>query len=85
MLTRVRVVVALGAFAWDGALRAMAGAGHPTPRPRARFAHGAEANAGPHTLLGCYHPSQLNTSTGVLTRQMLDEVMDRARTLSERP
>ena len=85
LLSRVRVVVALGAFAWDGALRAMAGAGHRTPKPRARFGHRAEAHAGPYLLLGCYHPSQLNTSTGVLTRPMLDEVMDRARALSERP
>jgi uracil-DNA glycosylase len=85
LLSRVRVVVALGAFAWDGALRAIAGAGHRTPKPRARFGHGAEAHAGPYMLLGCYHPSQLNTSTGVLTRQMLDEVMDCARALSERP
>jgi len=83
LFSRVRVAVALGAFAWDGVLRAIAAAGHRTPRPRARFAHGAEASAGPYTMLGCYHPSQLNTSTGVLTRDMLDEVVRRARALSE--
>jgi uracil-DNA glycosylase len=84
LLARVRIVVALGAFAWDGALRAVADAGQRPPRPRPRFTHGAETKAGPFTLLGCYHPSQQNTSTGVLTRAMLDEVLNRARTLSER-
>jgi uracil-DNA glycosylase family 4 len=84
LLSRVRVVVALGAFAWEGVLRAIAAAGHRAPRPRVRFAHGAEMNAGPYTLLGCYHPSQQNTSTGVLTRDMLDEVLGRARRLSQK-
>ena len=42
-LDSTRVIVALGAFAWDGALRALAMAGHPVPRPRPRFGHAAEA------------------------------------------
>jgi uracil-DNA glycosylase len=82
LLQRVRVLVALGAFAWDGALRALALRGHPTARPRPRFAHGAEATIGPITLLGCYHPSQQNTFTGVLTPAMLDELLQRARLLA---
>jgi uracil-DNA glycosylase family 4 len=84
LLDGVRVLVALGAFAWDGALRAAAGLGHPTPRPRPRFGHGAEAKVGPYLLLGSYHPSQQNTFTGVLTEAMLDAVFARARSLSER-
>ena len=35
-LSELRVVIALGSFAWDGALRATAGLGH-TVRPRPRF------------------------------------------------
>jgi uracil-DNA glycosylase family 4 len=76
-LVRLRVLVALGAFAWDGALRAVSALGHPT-RPRPRFGHAAEAPVGPFVLLGSYHPSQQNTFTGKLTPPMLDAVFERA-------
>jgi uracil-DNA glycosylase family 4 len=79
LLTEARVLLALGSFAWDGALRAAAALGHATPRPRPRFTHGAEAEVGPYTLLGSYHPSQQNTFTGKLTEGMLDAVISRAR------
>jgi uracil-DNA glycosylase family 4 len=80
-LTRLRVVVALGAFAWDGALRALSALGHVV-RPKPRFGHGAENEVGPYVLLGCYHPSQQNTFTGTLTREMLDELLARAAVLA---
>jgi len=79
LLPTVRVVVALGAFGWDGALRALAAGGATIPRPRPRFGHGAEARVGERTLLGSYHPSQQNTFTGRLTEAMLDDVLVRAR------
>jgi uracil-DNA glycosylase family 4 len=72
------VVVCLGAFAWEAALRIF------RLRPKPKFAHGAEAKAGAVTLLGCYHPSQQNTFTGVLTPAMLDAVLLRARSLVTR-
>jgi uracil-DNA glycosylase len=81
LLSNLRVVVALGAFAWDGALRALRVA-FPAPKPRPRFRHGAEADVGSFTLLGCYHPSQQNTFTGKLTEEMIDAVLNRARELS---
>jgi uracil-DNA glycosylase family 4 len=74
LLSDVRVVVCLGSFAWDAALR-LGLAGSPPPRPRPRFGHGAEY--GP--LLGCFHPSQQNTFTGKLTVEMTDAVLARAR------
>jgi uracil-DNA glycosylase family 4 len=80
-LRRLRVVVALGSFAWDGALRALAGLGHPV-RPKPRFGHGAEAEVGPLVLLGCFHPSQQNTFTGRLTPAMIDDVFARAGVLA---
>jgi uracil-DNA glycosylase len=82
LLERCRTIVALGGFAWDGALRALRELGCDVPRPKPRFGHGAEAQAGDWALLGCYHPSQQNTFTGRLTERMLDEVFARARELS---
>jgi uracil-DNA glycosylase family 4 len=79
LLDRVRVVVCLGQFAWDAIVRRL---GAELPRPRPKFAHGAEAAAGRLTLLGCYHPSQQNTFTGRLTEPMLDEVFLRAAELA---
>jgi uracil-DNA glycosylase len=73
------VVVALGAFAWDGTLRALAALGHDAGKPRPAFGHGAQARVGPYTLLGSYHVSQQNTFTGRLTEPMLDAVFARAR------
>lgn len=97
LLRRVSVIVCLGAFAWDAALRlssalATGGAGDssqpaPTasvPRPRPRFAHGAEYEGARYTLLGCYHPSQQNTFTGRLTEPMIEAVLVRARDLGDR-
>ena len=82
----LRVVVALGAYGWDGSLRALAGAGYAVPRPKARFGHAASVTVVREghevTLLGCYHPSQHNTFTGRLTPAMLDEVFARARDLA---
>ena len=83
-LNELRVVVALGAFAWDAALSSFAALGHPTPRPKPRFGHGAEVAIGPWTLLGSYHVSQQNTYTGRLTRPMLDAVIGRATALAAR-
>jgi uracil-DNA glycosylase len=77
-------LVCLGAFAWDGALRALGSLGHTT-RPKPRFGHGAEATIGPYLLLGCFHPSQQNTFTGKLTASMLEAVLLRAREASGLP
>jgi uracil-DNA glycosylase family 4 len=52
----MRVVVALGAYGWGAALKALARAGHAVPSPRPRFAHAAEVDLdherGGVTLLG---------------------------------
>jgi uracil-DNA glycosylase len=88
LLANVTVVVCLGAFAWDAALRLtamLAGPGSAPLRPRPRFGHGAELSGEPYALLGCYHPSQQNTFTGRLTEPMIDTVLERARELAERP
>jgi uracil-DNA glycosylase family 4 len=81
LLTEVQVLVALGAFGWDAAIRTLEALGHDV-RPRPRFGHGAEAVVGPYTLLGTYHPSQQNTFTGRLTPAMLEAVLARAGMLA---
>jgi uracil-DNA glycosylase family 4 len=85
LLRAVRVVVALGAIAFEHFLRAWTAAGRPVPRPRPRFAHGAEARLpGGPVLLASYHPSQQNTQTGRLTEEMLARIFSRARRLIQR-
>ena len=83
LLPAVRAVVALGSFGWDGALRSLAAAGLPVPKPRPKFGHGAEVSSAGLTLIGCYHPSPHNTYTGRLTQEMMDEVFTRARSLTD--
>jgi uracil-DNA glycosylase family 4 len=78
LLARVQVILCLGAFAWDAALRALRVLGSDE-RPRPKFSHGAEARVGAYTLLGSYHVSQQNTFTGRLTAPMLDAVFARAK------
>jgi uracil-DNA glycosylase len=77
LLAHARVIVCLGGFAWDCAMRLLS-----APRPRPKFAHGAEVTVGDYELLGCYHVSQQNTFTGRLTEPMLDAVFARARELA---
>ena len=79
-LPNVAVIVCLGAFGWDAALRLAAAKG-VAAKPKPKFGHGAEAVVGGWTLLGCFHPSQQNTFTGVLTPPMIDAVLHRARAL----
>jgi uracil-DNA glycosylase family 4 len=81
-LRRLRVVLALGRVGFEAFLRAAGWWDSMPPLSRPRFAHLAEA-ALPDgtTLLASYHPSQRNTSTGLLTRAMWHAVFRRARRL----
>ena len=80
----VRVIIALGAFAWRAALQMIRSAGGTVPTPAPQFGHGATAVVCDVTLIGCYHPSQQNTFTGKLTPQMLDDIFQQARERSQR-
>ncbi len=81
----VRVIVALGGFAWQSSWAALRTAGFEVPRPRPPFRHGREvglvvgASGRPVLFIGCYHPSQQNTFTGRVTHAMLDDVFMRAK------
>ncbi|MDX6698863.1 MAG: uracil-DNA glycosylase [Solirubrobacteraceae bacterium] len=82
LIPTIHVIVCLGSFAWDAALRLVTALGEPVPRPRPRFGHLAETRIGRFTLVGSFHPSQQNTFTGKLTEPMLDAVFLRARELA---
>jgi uracil-DNA glycosylase family 4 len=94
LLADVRVIVALGGFAWTNLLRVLADRGFELPSPRPKFGHGAEveltrsdgdgreSGASRLVLLASYHPSQQNTFTGTLTEEMFDAVWSRARELA---
>ena len=72
----VRVIVALGGFAWQAALRLLG----EKPSAVTKFGHGAVAElSGGVALLGCFHPSQQNMFTGRLTPAMLDGVFGEAK------
>jgi uracil-DNA glycosylase family 4 len=94
-LLAARVLLALGAFAYEALCRLLEAVG-TTKQKRLRFAHGLElalppsrmpdarGNApvgSPRTLLCSYHPSQRNVFTGLLTAEMFDRLLARAREL----
>jgi len=79
----VRVIVALGAFAWRAALQMVRTGGGDVPSPAPKFGHGTAVDLGAVTLIGCFHPSQQNTFTGRLTPEMLDEVFATATSLAQ--
>ena len=82
LLENARVILALGSFAWDAAIRVARALGEPVPRPKPRFGHGAETGLGRWSLIGSFHPSQQNTFTGRLTEPMIDTVFARASQLA---
>ncbi len=85
LLSHMRVLVALGQFAYTALWRALSQAGWDLPRPRPRFGHGLRIDLGRAVLLASYHPSQQNTFTGKLTEDMLDRLFVSAREAARRP
>jgi uracil-DNA glycosylase len=82
LLSRVRVVLALGRIGWESWLRAAGWWNQLTPHTRPRFAHGAEAILPDGTtLVASFHPSRQNTNTGRLTRPMWYGVFQQIRTI----
>ena len=76
-LSRLRVVVCLGAFAYEAACREF------SVKPRPKFGHGVEAESPSGVSLVCsFHPSQQNTFTGRLTEPMFDVIFERVAELT---
>ncbi len=86
LLARVRVVVGLGRIGWLAYLRARRRLGAPMPPKLPPFGHGAVTTFDDGVaLIASYHPSQQNTFTGKLTREMLRAVFTEARRLIHAP
>lgn len=82
LLKNIRVVLALGKIAFDSFLKAYEESSGAVPRPRPQFHHGGITQLRDDlTLLASYHPSQQNTFTGKLTREMFYGVFKTARKL----
>jgi uracil-DNA glycosylase family 4 len=82
LLHRVRAVVGLGRIGWQAYLRARRTLGLARAVATPVFGHGTVTRFGDGTaLVASYHPSQQNTFTGKLTREMLREVFVTARQL----
>ena len=80
LLTRMRVLVALGKVAFDNWLTMLRARGLVASRAPFVFSHGAEFEIpGAPRLIASYHPSRQNTQTGRLTEEMLLRVFLRAR------
>ncbi len=83
LLREVRVVLCLGRIAAEAYLGVLQSRGQIGSRAAFAFGHGAvhALGAGLPVLITSYHPSQQNTSTGRLTREMLRGVFETARSL----
>jgi len=73
----VHAVLVLGRIAFDAYLRVLAKRAPLPPRSSMRFGHGASfpLPGGLPRLFCSYHPSQQNTQTGRLTREMFARVL----------
>jgi uracil-DNA glycosylase len=84
-LPNLKVVVALGRYAFDAYLDALRRRGVIERKSAYRFAHGAEHRMPDGiTLLASYHPSNQNTATRKLTVAMFEAIFARARELAAR-
>jgi uracil-DNA glycosylase family 4 len=76
LLENKRVILALGAIAWNAVLALAARNGCRLDPPRPAFGHGARNKLCEDLMLvGSYHVSQQNTFTGRLTAKMFDEII----------
>jgi uracil-DNA glycosylase family 4 len=84
-LSKVKVVVALGKIGFDAYLNNLRRRGLVTSRAPYIFKHGAHyPMPDGKVLLASYHPSNQNTATGKLTREMFMAIFKQARKLADK-
>lgn len=81
VLKNVKVIIALGKFAWDGVYRILQMSNPKIKKPK--FGHGVIDKVAPFTIIGSYHPSQQNTFTKKLTKPMFDRIFIEANHVLE--
>lgn len=83
-LGKVKVIVALGKIGFDAYLNYLKRRGLVTSRKEYVFRHGASYQMPEgKILLASYHPSNQNTQTGKLTREMFLEIFKRSARLAD--
>jgi uracil-DNA glycosylase family 4 len=80
LLRHLQIIVPLGKIAFDACLRICRERRYALPAPVPRFAHGVPYHLdNGMVLLPSYHPSQQNTQTGRLTREMFYQIFAHAQ------
>jgi uracil-DNA glycosylase family 4 len=83
-LKKLRVIVALGKIGFEAYLNFLIRRKLITSKRQYEFRHGAEyVLPDGRVLLASYHPSNQNTQTGKLTKEMFMKIFVRARRLAE--
>jgi uracil-DNA glycosylase family 4 len=84
-LKDLRVIVALGRIGFEAYLNYLVRRKMIASKRPYEFRHGAEyVMPDGRVLLASYHPSNQNTQTGKLTKEMFQKIFTRARELAER-
>ncbi len=90
VMKNMKVIVALGSIAWNALFEIAKDKYFATPSGRMnwiskkeKFGHGVVTQLGPYTLIGSYHPSQQNTFTKRLTKEMFDNIFTKVKKLIE--
>ncbi len=83
-LNRLRVIVALGRIGFEAYLNYLKRRQLIASKREYEFRHGVEyVLPDGRVLLGSYHPSNQNTQTGKLTKEMFQKIFKRARELAD--
>lgn len=83
-LSNLKVIVALGKIGFDAYLNYLKRGGHIASKQAYIFQHGAKYRMpDSKTLLASYHPSNQNTQTGRLTRQMFLRIFQEAARIAD--